>query len=137
MGARVESLPIPVGRSARRFSWVAVVVLALSTAAAAGIFALQRGSSEKAAPPISVVRAAPAQAITGTRSGLIQVARAAQNLAAHQNSGFVTGSGPGLAELAKDFGAYENSGPVVGTGPGLEQLGPNDRTCRRIIRPRC
>jgi hypothetical protein len=152
MGARVESLPIPVGQPGRRFNWLAVAVLAASMAAAASIFALQRGSSESSAPPLSVVKAAQAPAISGTGSGLVQLAKASGNTTGHSLAYF-TGAGGVINSLAntsghgmawftgrvagQDLAAYENSGPVIGTGPGLEKLGPNDRTCRRIIRPRC
>jgi hypothetical protein len=176
MGARVESLPIPVGRPGKGFNWLVVAVLAVSMGAAASIFALQRGAREGSAPPLSVAKAAEAPALSGTGSGLIQLANASGNttghslayftgaggainsmandsghsmawftarmptpdLAAYASSGLISGSGPALSELAgKDLGAYESSGRVIGTGPGLAELGPNDRTCRRILRPRC
>jgi ABC-type phosphate transport system substrate-binding protein len=148
MGARVEALPIPVGRPGRRFNWLAVGALAASMAVAASIFALQRGSSESSAPPLSVVKAAPAPAITGAGSELFRPAYASLNNTGHSLAYF-TGAGGVINSMAnktghgiawftgrvapQDLGTYESSG----SAPRSSRASPNDGTCRRIIRQRC
>jgi hypothetical protein len=152
MGARVESLRIPAGQPGRRFSWLVVAALALSMAAAASIFALQRGSSESSAPPLSVAKAAPAPAISGAGSELFRPAYANLNTTGHSLAYF-TGAGGVINSMAnktghgiawftgrvasQDPGASTNYGPAIGAGPGSEKPSTNDQTCQPIIRPRC
>jgi ABC-type phosphate transport system substrate-binding protein len=148
MGARVESLRIPAGRPGRRFNWLAVGVLAASMAVAASILALQRGSSESSAPPLSVVKAAPAQAITRTGSELFRPAYASLNNTGHSLVYF-TGAGGVINSMAnktghgiawftgrvapQDLGAYDSAGSAARS----DRASRSDPTCRRIIRPRC
>jgi hypothetical protein len=148
MGARVESLRIPAGQPGRRFSWLAVAALAVSMAAAASILALQNGSSEGSAPPLSIAKAAPAPAISAPGSELFRPAYASLNNTGHSLAYF-TGAGGVINSMAnksghgiawftgrvapQDLGAYENSGSATRSN----KAGASDRTCRRIIRPRC
>lgn len=118
MGARIESLPIPVIGPTKKWSWLVAGILALSMAAAAGSFLALRSGSEQASAPAQsrFAKSGPAPAITGTGNGLLEVANASANLTGHSLVYF-TG-----AVSAPDLGAYRNSGSVTGTGPALAEL---------------
>jgi hypothetical protein len=115
MSTKIQALPLPQ-RQAR--IWVAgplaILAILVTTAALAGYFALRHDE------PASRPRAAyeNSGAVTGTGPGLQSLA----GNAAYENSAGITGTGPGLAELAKRFAAYRNSGLVGGTGPALAEL---------------
>lgn len=132
MGARIESLPIPVIRPRRKGSWLVAGVLALFMAAGAASFLALRNASDEASVPAQsqFSKSGPVPAITGTGNGLIEVANSSANLTGHSLVYFtgagsapqVAGRGWRLAELNRRLAAYRSSGFIIGTGPALAEL---------------
>lgn len=115
MSSKIEALPLP--QKAR--SWLAgplaLFTALIMAAGVAGYFALRQ--SEPASRPTAAYE--NSGVITGTGPGLSDLVG---KHAAYENSGLISGTGPGLAELANRLAAYRNSGLVSGTGPALAEL---------------
>ncbi|MGH2554145.1 MAG: hypothetical protein ACRDHO_00310 [Actinomycetota bacterium] len=115
MSTKIQALPLPQRQARLSLAGpMAILVVLLTAATLAGYFALR--SDEPASRPNAAYE--NSGVITGTGPGLQSLA----GNAAYENSAGITGTGPGLAELARRFAAYRSAGLVSGTGPGLAEL---------------
>lgn len=143
MGARIESLRIPVSKPSRKRSWLLAGILVLCMAAGAASFlALRSGSDEASAPARSqFAKFVPAQAganLTGHSEAYFTGGGSAPGSLVN-NTGhslvYFTGSGPSVAEL-RGVDVIGISDPVPApaenAGNGSHKSRPKYPDCRKI-----
>ena len=116
MSTKIQALPLPQRQARLSLSGpLAILVVLVTAAGLAGYLAFR--SDEPASRPTYAYE--NSGVITGTGPGLQDIAA---RQATYENSAGISGTGPGLAEVANRFAGYRESGLISGTGPGLAEL---------------